>query len=352
MAFGKTTRKYVINAAIIVFVALLTCFYLFRNKNVTIESVRAVKWYYFLICFCLFFACVLIEATIERLVYGTFTDEMNYGKSLLNVLFGRFGSGITPFRSGHFPLKAYYQYKAGIAAQTTVTGFLKCQIIYSAVAIIVYFAVFIYLLVTGISAEVAGVNVKLWTAAAIGLAFHVVVFAAVIVLAFSERFQRGTLNLFCKVAKKVKKTFDGEKFYTEQTEKLARFKEQVKIVGKSFEKYLLPAALYALYMVLSGSFQYAAFLLLSGKTFTAAGLFMFYILNLTSTYIANVVPLPGGVGTAEVLFLLVSANVISDPLLGETLVLWRVSTYYVPIIAEFLLFLPISINKRKMQNFS
>lgn len=347
MGLNKTKRKYILNAAVIIIVASLTFFYLFRSKVITAESLSAIKWHFYLICIAAFFALLCLLAFTERIIYGTFTDEMNYKRSLLTVLFGNFGSGITPFRSGHFPLKAYYQYKDGVAVQTTLTGFLKCQIIYSAVSLIIYASVTIALAVTGKSVAISETEVKLWIVAAVGFGFHAAVFIGVIILAFSERLQRGTLKLVCRISKKVRNNFDEETFYVTQSEKLARFKEQIKIVGKSFYKYLLPALFYAIYTVASGCLPYLTYLLLSGNGFAFSDLFFFYVLSLTSVYVTNVIPLPGGTGTAEMLFILVFSSVIADPLLGETLILWRISTYYLPITAEFFLFLPVSFKKRK-----
>ena len=199
------TRKYVINAIIIILITGLTVFYLFRSKIITAEGVFSIPFYAFFGCFFLFFVGICGVAGVERLVYGTFTDEINYKKSLCTVIFGHFGSSITPFRSGHFPLKAYYHYRAGISGGVTVTGFLKCQIIYSAVSIIVYSAVTLYLAVTGLIAPIGGTEIQLWIVVATGLGFHAVVFSAVIILAFSKRLQSGTLVLVCKIAKKFKK---------------------------------------------------------------------------------------------------------------------------------------------------
>lgn len=347
MALGKEKKKFVINAAIIIVVAALTFFYLFRSGVLSPATLSAIPIFGFMACFLLFLFALAINAVTELLIYRTFTKEINFKRSFFTVVFGNFGSGITPFRSGHFPLMAYYHYKSGVSGLVTVTGFMKCQIIYSAVSIVVYLAAYIYLAATGLTADIAGTVVPLRTAAAIGFAFHAAVFFLVIFLAFSARFQRAALGFICAVMGKFRKNFDREKFIGKQTEQLNRFKEQISIVGKSVYKYIAPAALYALYMAVMGSFQHVAYLFMSGDTWTAAGFFSFYILNLVSTYIANVVPLPGGVGTAEVLFVLVFANVIPDALLGGTLVLWRASAYYLPVILEFFVFMFFSLKKRK-----
>ncbi|MBQ9486002.1 MAG: flippase-like domain-containing protein [Clostridia bacterium] len=345
-------KKYFIDAAIIIVVAALTFYYLFKNRIITAESFSAAPWYAFIACFSVFLFWLCLSALAERLIYGSFTSEMNYGKCFASVAFGNFGSGITPFRSGHFPFIVYYQYKAGVPAGITLTGILKCQIIYSATASFVYGAITVYLAVTGLTATVADAQIKLWMVVATGLVFHIAVFAVITVLAFNPALQRGTLNLVCRAAKKFRKNFNGEKFFAEQSEKLARFKEQISIIGKSFYKYLLPFAVYLLSMAVNGGLQYFAYLFVSGENFAASGFFTFYILNLASTYVANVIPLPGGTGTVETLFTLLFAQVIAEPLLGATLILWRITSYYFPVIAEFIAFLPLTVKTRKISEKS
>jgi uncharacterized protein (TIRG00374 family) len=91
-------------------------------------------------------------------------------------------------------------------------------------------------------------------------------------------------------------------------------------------------------MLLIGSIQYISYLLITGNSFSIGQLFGFYTLTLASQYITNIIPVPGGVGTSEVLFRIVFALVIPDTALGAVLVLWRMGTYYIPIIIETVVF--------------
>ena len=87
-------------------------------------------------------------------------------------------------------------------------------------------------------------------------------------------------------------------------------------------------------MAAFGSVQYFSYLVLTGEAFSIDKAFVFYTLNVASAYITNVIPVPGGVGTAEVTFSLVYAAVVPEPVIGSVLVLWRAGSYYLPVIIE------------------
>lgn len=350
MAKMLNKRKFIVNAVITVFVTALTFLYLFKSGAVTVDAISAVKWQSYIFVFALFVGCLLLLAFIEKLIYSTFSEQMTFSKSVFNTAMGHLGSGITPFRSGHFPLMAYGQIKTGIKPTVTATGFVKCQIIYSATSIAVYAAFTVYLLISKIKIVVLDIEVYLWTVVLIGLAVHASIFTALILLSFSDRIKNGALKLFCKIIKKFKKSFDVDKFYYEKSLKLIEFKEQISVIGRAFYKYIPVILLYVLYMILSGSMQYFAYLSITGELFDFSVLFTFYSLNITAAYIGNVIPLPGGAGTSEALFILIFSNVLGDLVLGQTLVLWRVCTYYAPVVLEFTAFIVIAVFAKKAKS--
>ena len=96
-----------------------------------------------------------------------------------------------------------------------------------------------------------------------------------------------------------------------------------------------------------GSLQYFSYLLISGKIFEIGDLYTFFMLNLACSYITNVIPLPGGVGGAELVFTAIYTPVIGQ-LVGQTLILWRVSTYYIVVFIELVIFsIATSIAKKQ-----
>ncbi len=343
---GIEKRSIIINLSVILVVTALVAVYLFKSEILTAEAIGAVKGFYYAIVFAVFFLGLVLVSAVDCLIYRTFTSSMPFGKCLLNTVCGNLGSSITPFRSGHFPLMVYYQNRAGVPVGDTVTGLVKCQIIYSATSIVVYTAVVVTLAILGASIEFYGATVKLWLVVSLGLIFHVAVFVVIVVLAFNQRIQQYALKLWTKILLRLKKISDSEEYIEQKRQRLELYKEQITIIGKNAKNFIAPCLLYLAFMLVSCSVQYASYLLISGDTFSVNSYFTFYTFYLASGYITNVVPVPGGLGTSELLFPLVFASIIPSALMGAVLILWRISTYYFAIIIEFIIFL-FAVIKRK-----
>ncbi len=340
-------RNIIVNVTIILLVTGLVILYLLKSDMLTAESIEMTSWYNYLIVSVVFFCGLALVSLVDFFVYRTFTKSMPYGKCMLNTICGNLGSGITPFKSGHFPLMIYYQNRAGVPVGDTVTGLIKCQIIYSATSIIVYSAVVTTLAILGSSITFYGTTVKLWLVVSLGLIFHIVVFAVIVILAFNRKIQDFALKTWAKLLIKIKKLERAEEYIIEKTKRLNIYKEQITIIGKSFYKYIAPSLIYFVFMLVSSSVQYVSFLMISSSAFSINSFFTFYTFFLASGYITNVIPVPGGLGTSELLFPLVFASLIPDSQIGAVLILWRLATYYFAIIVEFIIFLFVAVRKRK-----
>ncbi len=341
-------RKIIINVIVILAITLFAFYYLYRKDVLTAESIKSVEWWNYLTVFLYFLLSMFVLALVDFLVYKTITKSMPLHKCFINTLTGNLGSSVTPLKSGHFPLMAYYQYRAGVEVKDTVTGFVKCQILYSATSIMVYSAIVITLAVKGYTVEFNETNVLLWLIVSLGLIFHVAVFVATVVLSFCLPLQKKVLLIWAKLLFKLKRIKNVNDYVIEKTQKLLIFREQITEIVKRFWKYILPSLLYLAHMLLSGTAQYLAYLLISKSSFSIASLFTFYTLNLASNYITNIVPVPGGVGTAEILFTMVFASVIDNSLLGAVVILWRMATFYIANVFSLALFsVSIFFGKRK-----
>ncbi len=340
-------RNIIINLAIILLVTGLLIFYLLKSQIVTAETVKMVKWYNYIVVFAIFFLGLIFVSAVDFFVYRTFTNSMPFGKCILNTVSGNLGSGITPFKSGHFPLMIYYQNRAGVSVSDTVTGLVKCQIIYSGTSIVVYTAVVTTLAIMGVNITFNGATVALWLVVSLGLIFHIGAFTAIVILAFNGKIQRFALTLWAKLLLKLKKIDSVNEYLLIQGQRLDIYRQQLTIIGKNTYRYILPCLLYVAHMFTMGCLQYISYLLISGASFSVSSLFLFYTFNLASGYITNIIPVPGGLGTSEVLFPLVFASVIPDAQIGAVLILWRVSSYYLSLIIDFLIFLPAVLIKKK-----
>ncbi|MBQ8426205.1 MAG: flippase-like domain-containing protein [Clostridia bacterium] len=342
-------RKIIINVTVVLAVTLFAFYYLTKSDVIALESVKGVRWWnYLLVIACVFFGFAILSL-VDLIIYRSFTKSMNFGKCFVNTLSGNLGSGVTPLKSGHFPLMAYYQHNAGVPINDTVTGLVKCQILYSATSIVLYSVVVTALAIGGYTLVFYGQTVKLWLVVSLGLIFHVAVFTVIVILSYNATIQNKILKLWAKFLLKIKKIENVEEYLAEKSVKFQTYREQLSIIGKNFVKYLLPSFLYAFNLFLTGSIPYISYLLITGSTFSFSALCTFYTLNLASAYITNIIPVPGGVGTSEVLFSLVFASVVSDSYLGSVLILTRVASFYLTIVINLLVFACFLFVKRKQK---
>ncbi len=329
--------KYILNAFFALFVGGLAVFYLTRSGVITREALRQISPTSLLVVAGYTLGCFALLALSEHLVYRTVTP-LSYKAAFCNVLYGNLGSNVTPFKCGHFPMMAYYQAQEGIPFSRSLAAITKCQIVFSATSCAVYAILTIALASFGLSVTVAGQPVSLWMVSIIGFTVHLLVVGGLTLLAFTPALQRKIFKLFAILIGRFRKNFDKQAFVNRKSEAAQAYRRQLRILRADFPQILIPAAVYAVCAVAFGSVEYVAYLTVGAASFAWEELFLFYVLHLTAAYVANVIPIPGGVGTSEVLFSLVYAVVIPDRFLGAVLVLWRVGSTYLFVVAEVALF--------------
>lgn len=345
----KTSRtKIIVNIVITVALFAFAAYYLTRSKVVTPESIRRIRFTQYLAVLLFFGAGIFLYALTDFFTYRTFTKNMPLGKCVMNTLAGNLGSNVTPYKSAHYPLMAYYRYNAGIDGAESVTGLIKCQIIYSITSVAVYLVLLIALAIAGTRIVFEGASVPLFAVVAVGLGFHTAVLGGIILLSFCVPLQKKVLLIWGKLLVKLNKTLSAKEYAQKKGEWFANYRAEIKYIFSHFIKYLPACAVYFVHMYIWGSVQYVAYLAFTGYPFSMADMFAFYTINLATAYITNIVPVPGGVGTAEVMFSLLYASVISDSVIGSVLILWRVGSYYlVTIIEAIAVPLGLAVSRRK-----
>jgi len=339
MQNGSLSKKnIIINVVVILIVGALSYYYLTSSRVITTSSIKSVKIAHILAVTAFFYLSFLLLALLDRGIYKDFTDKMNYGRCLVNVLTGNLGSAVTPYKLGHFPLMLGYQNKVGVKIGESLSALVKCQVVYSLTSIVAYSILVTALAVGGYTIEFYGQTVSLWLCVGLGLAFHLGVFGAICLLAFVKGIRKFSLSLWAKLLYKLKRITDKDEYVALQTEKLEEYKRQITAVITKIHKYIGSLLIYFVEMLVLGSVQYIAYLIISGESFNIATAFGFYVLYLASSYITNLVPVPGGMGTSELLFPVIFGALIPDKIIGGVLILWRVSTYYLPVIINLIVF--------------
>ena len=342
----KTT--FIVNFFFVLLLSLLSFVYLTKTDILKRENFSAFSFWAIFPIVVYFLIGMLIISFVEFLVYRTFTNKMPLKYCLLNSLMGNLGSNVSPFKVAHFPFKYYTQHTLDVPFPDTTTGVVKCQILISSTSIIVYAIMVLALVITKRHIVIDGKSLPLFLIIIMGLMFHVYVFIINVVLAFNKKIQLKTLSLYARIVKKFKKNFNVEEFLQKKEAELIFFRQQILSILKNLKKYIFPAICYAFFMFFAESSTYVSYLILTGNSFVFKEFILFYLLSLSSYYIANFIPVPGGAGTTEVVFIMIFSGFISDSVIGSVLILWRLSTYYIIIILELVLACLLPFFKKKL----
>lgn len=339
-----------VNFFVVFFLTLFSVYYLTKTDVLNSTTFDKISFIDIFLVMLFFLLGLFVLSIVEFLVFRTFTKTMPVQRCYVDCLLGNLGSNVTPLKVAHFPLKFYVQHSFGVPFSDSVTGAVKCQIIYSFTSILVYLTIVISLAVNGQQVIIGESVFPLFLIISFGLFFHIGVFILTVVLAFNVKLQKWVLCTLSKLIKKIKKNFNEEQFIYEKERNLRLFREQISVIVKKFCAYIAPIVLYAIFMFLSESALYFTFLLVTGESFVLSEFFTFYLLTLASYYIANFIPVPGGAGTTEVVVSILFSSIIASEFIGSIIILWRLATYYLIILLEVVLLCFLPVFKKNYKN--
>ena len=334
-------KKIIVNIITILLLSLLTIFYLKKASILSIQTLLSIKIEHYIIVLLWVYFCYFFISFCEKLVYSTFCIYP-LKSAIKTTLLGALGSAVSPLKSAHFPLKVYAQSNSGLALNQTLTGITKCQIIFSLTSIIVYAILSIVFAILGIKETIQGITFPLFLTTTIGFATNLFVFVFLLVLSKNQRLQKSTLLCGYYLLKVFKKGLKREEFISKKSQRLLLFNEQTKAIFSNIKSIILPSILYAFYMIISALSPYICYLTITQNTFNFISCINFYLLSLSAIYLTNIIPVPGGCVVAEYVFSVVFSSLLGDNL-SQILLLWRVCTYYLPVIINFIIFLISSL---------
>ncbi len=339
----ESVKRRIADLVIVLAVTGFTVWYLIKKDVFNADSIKNTSAFSLAIVFLvnalsLFLVSLTNFLTVKR-------DLKGFGlfDAVSDEIFGKLGSSITPLKSGHYPLRVYFYKKRGYDFYEALTVLCKCQIIASVASVVNYAAVLVVSAVKGLTMSFNGKTVGLWLIMLIGVLFHALTILLVMLIAFVNPVQKFFINFIAKI-KFFKKSKDEKQAYIEtETLKYKIYKEQTLIMLKSFYRYLLPLFLYIVNMFVTSSTAYAAYLTtVKTASFTLGGFLSFYLLTIGAAYITNVIPIPGGNGSSEIVFTLVFSASIGVEHIGAALISWRAGSYFMPVIVSAVWFFILS----------
>lgn len=339
---------YIIDIIVILLITSLTVFNLLKeNPKDKLEAITNIGIIGILILLIVYLVNVLIEGFITKLVIKCNNENIKYLDAIGSYSTGALFSNITPLKLGNAPSIVYYYTKCGLRLDKAVASFIEGNFIWVLNTILTCSVCMMVCYSHDITISLGDVNVDLGLVALIGLIYNFLMLGICLLVAFNSFLQ----NLFIKVSSwilvKLKKITSVDKYCKEQEEKLGLYRIAIKNFLLNFKKSIAVLFLYIFKTFIWGSVPYIAYLLITNNGFDLGMCLYSFMLSQLVYYIGNVVPIPGASGAIEFSFLILYYSLFEQSYLVSTVLIWRVITYFIPIVVGFIFFIRILNKKEK-----
>ncbi len=255
-----------------------------------------------------------------------FNKKLNLKYSAKNCMIGQFFNSITPSATGGQPVQVYYMKKCGIeygfATGALLLKFISFQISLTVICLFVMFFKF-----NEFAREIQGFSALML----IGFAINTFVAVILLLIAFNKKIALIIVNFFVKILGKLR-------IFKDVDEKLEFVNKEVDLFSEGFSTAIENKMVVAK-MFLYSTVQILLFYLVNIVIAFALGVKMdlasiFHIIagaaciQMSSTF----VPLPGAAGGAELSYYVIYGSVFESWQISAAVLLWRIYTFYMPIV--------------------
>lgn len=325
-------KKKPINVILIILLTVLVLYFALKDDYVTISNLlwsADIRWLFvgflFTMGYC-FFKTLLLHNIISQ--YKSYSVYSALKLQLMTFFF----NAVTPFATGGQPFQIYTLKKSGLAISEGTNVIMQETIVHQCSMLLLS----IIALLLNFIFEFCEMNSLLASLFIIGFLANTVVLIVLFVLAYAKKVDRVMISGVIHILSKLKVVKDKDKTIQRWKTSIEKFHEGSKILFQNKLRFL---KLIGLNMVgLVSIYIVPLTILFSLGNYTAFSGLTAIVLTIFVSLISSFVPLPGGTGGQEYLFILLFGAYITNPLLNSVMILWRFITYYVPMIIGGILF--------------
>lgn len=319
----------------IIIIVVLTLFVLyFSLKDYYSEIITSlfnadIRWllvsYLFVLSYT-FFKTVITNDIINKFIKYSFLKTF----SLQIMTF--FFNAVTPFSTGGQPFQIYVLNKNNVSLPQGTNIIIQESIVHQIAIILVGFLAIILNLILGIC-KIEGV--VLWFLI-IGFLANVLILFLLFIVSYSKKINKSLIKIVINLLTFLQLIKKKNELINKLNKKIEDFTNNSKILLKDKKRFVKLIiinciALFCLYIVpLTILFSLGDYSSFDGMT----AIILVAFISIISSYI----PLPGGMGGQEYLFVLLFDLYIDKPILSTLMLLWRFTTYYLPMIIGAVLF--------------
>ena len=323
---NKKLNKFNLILCVASFIIMLIFLFCVDKPDKIFNAMKNVNPFYLILCVASMFAYWMCEAITIFVLLKPLFPQARFHNTWFNTVIGQYFNCITPSASGGQPMQAYYYVKFGVPLGSALTALLSRFIVYQ-------FVLTIYsagTLIIGFNTEGRElISGGLMPFVFIGFAINTAVIICLMGIALwkngTVKAVNGIITLLTKMHI-VKNPMHWRLYFTREVNK---FNNNFKFLKKNLW-VLVKAAFFTIIQLLL--YMNISYLLYRGF-FPDANMPWGKIINYQAYVLmfSSLMPLPGAMGAAEVGYAGFFRKIFGD-YTGTATLLWRIFTFYLPII--------------------
>ncbi len=329
MENNKSIKK---NAFILALITLLVLYFVLRDDfDNIVDALLKVDLKYIFIAVVLYFLYIALRAYMIYITVGN-KDKFSLWESIKHNIITQFFNGITPFSTGGQPMEIYMLTKHRISG-AKASNFIIQNFMFYQIALVIYGAIAVlYNYVFNLFPN------NLFLRELILLGFLINTFVAIFLffISSSEKFTKKVMKIIVNILDKINLVKDKKATKDKWKKRLEEFHENTKDLLKNKKRFAL--GIFLNLLSLTCFYIIPLFVVYSFHDFTSLNIMDSIVASAYVLIIGSFVPIPGASGGIEYGFLKFFGNFINGSMIVATLLIWRVITYYLGIVAGGILF--------------
>ncbi len=326
----NSKQKKILNAIFVILCFILTIYYVFKGQNLSdiIKYMKSANPIYWFIGVLYVLGYIMTESIVMYYLLSTLDYKARFYKCVMYSFIGFFFSCITPSATGGQPVQSVVMKKDGIPLHISAVVLLVITLTYKMV--LLFYAGIIILFKPVGTMKVLSI-IKSWVY--FGMFLNIIMIVFMLLLAVKPRITEKMVNkLFMMIAIIFK------------SQKIASYKDKVAHSMDNFaiKSHYIVTHKTALVKTLFMTFiQRTLLFLVTYLVFISFGEYSFNVIDITLiqsmiSAAVDVLPLPGGMGATEHLFLTAFRPFLHPNIVLPTMIVSRGISYYTQLIISAL----------------
>jgi len=328
----KNSKKIINFLIVIILTSIVLYFSLKDNFSSITKLIRNMNPFWFIVALLLMLTYYLFRSLVNTLLARKFNKEYSLRQAFKMELEIAFFNGVTPFSTGGKPYEIYSlkKNKLHIADATNVA--IQNFVIYQIALILLGLFALIY---NNVFHVISGKNI-LVNLVYIGFLINTLVIIVLFIVSFAKKANKFISKKVIGLLSKLKIIKNKEETTKHFHEYLYNFHKGTEILLQNKLEFVLLVFMQVISLI---AFYLIPMIILFGLgNYEALNGLESIVISAYVMLIGSFVPMPGGTGGLEYVFLVFFGTYIKGPSLNAIMLVWRFITYYFGFVVGAIIF--------------